>query len=94
MSVSAALRETLVLEHLSCFPYDGGFAVALAGGTRTEAAVLLMGHLDVWAYVTQSQCAAFNGPTIAGVLRRADRSAAKPPQHGAAAAQATGAAGS
>lgn len=52
------------------------------GGVRTEAAVLLMGHLDVWAYVIQSQCAASNGPTIAGVLLRADRSAAKPPQQG------------
>lgn len=41
-----------------------------------------MGHLDVWAYVIQSQCAASNGPTIAEVLLRADRSAAKPPQHG------------
>lgn len=64
------------------------------GGTRTEAAVLLMGHLDVWAYVIQSQCAASNGPTIAGVLLRADRSAAKPPPARTVMAQATGAAGS
>ena len=52
---------------------EGGRGV---GGTRTWAAVLLMGHLDVWAYVIQSQRAASNRPPIAGIQLRDDRSAA------------------
>lgn len=52
------------------------------GGTRTEAAVLLMGHLDVWAYVIRSQRAASNRTPIAGILLRADRSAASLPSPG------------
>lgn len=32
--------------------------------SRTWAAVLLMGHLDVWAYVIQSQRAASNSPPL------------------------------
>ncbi|KAI9520895.1 hypothetical protein NQZ68_013301, partial [Dissostichus eleginoides] len=35
-----------------------------------------MGHLDVWAYVIQSQRAASNRPPIAGIQLRDDRSAA------------------
>ena len=54
-------------------------ASARGGGgesTGTWAAVLLMGHLDVWAYVIQSQRAASNRPPIAGIQLRGDRSAA------------------
>lgn len=55
-------------------------SVRVVGGreesTRTWAAVLLMGHLDVWAYVIQSQRAASNRPPIAGIQLHDDRSAA------------------
>lgn len=46
------------------------------GGTRTWMAVLLMGHLDVWAYVIQSQRAASNRSSTAGTKLRDNRSAA------------------
>lgn len=49
------------------------------GGTRTWMVVLLMGHLDVWAYVIQSQRAASNRPSTAGTQLRDNRSAARPP---------------
>lgn len=35
-----------------------------------------MGHIDVWAYVIQSQRAASNRPPIAGIQLHGDRSAA------------------
>lgn len=85
ISVSAAaLCSAVVLEQLRgtpelfsiwCRHWRGG-VVGWWGGTRTEATVLLMGHLDVWAYVIQSQRAASNRTPIAGILLRADRSAA------------------
>ena len=46
------------------------------GGEGGGGAVLLMGHLDVWAYVIQSQRTASNRPPIAGIQLRGDRSAA------------------
>lgn len=46
------------------------------GGGPRHAAVLLMGHLDVWAYVIQSQRAASNRTPIVGILLHGDRFAA------------------
>lgn len=46
------------------------------GVTRTWTTVLLMGHLDVWAYVIQSQRAASNRSSTAGTKLRDNRSAA------------------
>lgn len=48
----------------------------------TWAAVLLMGHLDVWVYVIQSQRAASNRSPIAGIQLRDNRSAAGLPHPG------------
>lgn len=64
-------------EHLSCF-HMTSFRVGGQGvwGTRTWTTVLLMGHLDVWVYVTQSQHAASNRPPIARIQLRDNRSAA------------------
>lgn len=86
---AAALCAVVVLsiwgEHLSCFPYDASIAKGMWRGTKTWAAVLLMGHLDVWAYVIQSQRAASNHTPIAGILLHGDRFAASllyPGSHG------------
>ena len=77
---AAALCVAVVLKQLRgtpepfsiwCQHRQGG-----GGGTGTWAAVLLMGHLDVWAYVIQSQRTASNRPPIAGIQLRGDRSAA------------------
>lgn len=80
-------------EHLRRFPYDASIGEEGGGGeesTGTWAAVLLMGHLDVWAYVIQSQRASSNRPPIAGIQLRNDRSAASL-LYPAVMAQATGA---
>lgn len=72
-------------EHLSCFSYDAIIAKGMWKGTKTWAAVLLMGHLDVWAYVIQSQRAASNHTPIAGILLHGNRFAASlfyPGSHG------------
>lgn len=61
--------DAVVPMHLRCFlmtPASGVGAVG-GGGTRTWTTVVLMGHLDVWVYVIQSQHAAFNRSSIAGI---------------------------
>lgn len=85
VSVSVtALCVAVVIEKFRAtpelFPYDASFNYGWwwtgGGGTRTRTAVLLMGHLDVWAYVIQSQQAASNRPSTAGTQLRDNRSAA------------------
>lgn len=80
---AAVLRVAVVLMQLGATPEPFSIwcqhrqEMGGAGeSTRTWAAVLLMGHLDVWAYVIQSQRAAPNHPPIAGIQLRGDRSAA------------------
>ena len=83
VSVSAAaLCVSVILKQLrgspELFPYDASFG---DGGleeesTRTWTTILLMGHLDVWAYVIESQRAASNRPSTAGIQLRDNRSAA------------------
>lgn len=77
---AGVLCVAVVLEQLRGTPEPFSMMPASAkggeGSTRTWAAVLLMGHLDVWAYVIQSQRAASNRPPIAGIQLCNNRSAA------------------